>query len=694
MTVMRLATRASKTEAALVFLGVALLLALDVTSIAAAPSAGLAGRFEVSDMFEYRACSRYNEAPELAALVKAGKLPPIEQRLPEKPRVIKRAIMPDGIGVYGGVWRDTFAVPVQSWNWGAGHTQGWFGVNEMVQAGLVDLYPMWMMRSPEPAPMLATSWEWSEDGTTLTMHLMRGVKWSDGTPFTADDVVFTYENYILDPHIPSWVGAEAWTFGGKVTKLEKVDDYTIRWHFGVPYPIAAFYNMGYLNFSIVPKHVYAPFHPSFNPKATYDALLNATPPNDLPPVTLGAFIPVLYRPGEQLILVRNPYYWQVDEACNQLPYISEVWYTEATSGIHRTLNLLANKGDRDNVENPQMFSLIREAALARDSHFDLRFEGFTVGYELVFNLSRHLGVRDDRTRALRDLFRNVKFRQAVSHAIDREGIAVAASPGGLLTRPWYGGFVSGSPLYDEEVVTKYAYDPDRSRALLKEIGFKDTDGDGVVNWPDRSPLAGQNLVIELQVHEDQAASVEIAEALVPLFRSVGISLRPRVVKSTLGLERISTGEWEMAIRRLDTPAPDRSASNYGPTDLASPFWHKAGPGGLRELLDFERQLEKLYDQAKFTASADKRREIFREVLRIHTANLYTVGVYEARRGVAIHKRLKNIPSDLPVYLYEWGLENQPWTAWTPKELQIPPRFQELIPTREAYQNRGWTQAGR
>src|SRR5690606_15123142 len=152
----------------------------------------LAGTSSFDDIVTYRAFDSYQEAPELAALVAEGKLPPEEERLPEEPRVIRRAAMVDGPGVYGGVWRDTFGVPVESWNWGAGQTQGYFGVNEIIQgSGLVDLFPMWMMESPEPAPALAKSWEWSEDGRSLTMHLMRGVRWSDGHPFTADDVLFT-----------------------------------------------------------------------------------------------------------------------------------------------------------------------------------------------------------------------------------------------------------------------------------------------------------------------------------------------------------------------------------------------------------------------------------------------------------------------------------------------------------------------
>jgi peptide/nickel transport system substrate-binding protein len=653
----------------------------------------LRGELQLEDIVEYYALPSYTEAPELAALVEQGKLPPVEERLPREPRVLKQGQMVDGPGVHGGVWRDTFAVPVESWNWGAGQTQGWFGVNELVQEALVDLFPMWMMENPEPAPRLATSWEWSEDGHQLTMHLIEGARWSDGTPFTADDVLFTYENYILDPNVPSWSQASAWTYGGEVTRLEKIDDYTIRFHFGAPFPVAAFNRMGYLNFSIMPKHVFSHYHPAFNPEMEYTDLLTSAPPQDLPPVTLGAYVPVIYRPGEQLILVRNPYHYQVDEEGNQLPYHSEIWYAEASSGEQRTFNLQANRGDRDNVENPQIFGLMFEASQAPDSHFDLRFEDFRIGYRLEPNLSLTRGANTPRARALREMFRTFEFRRALSHAIDRDGLATAAFPGPL-TQGWQGGYQSASPYFDEALkelhAELYTYDPEQSRTLLAELGFRDTDGDGILNWPEGAEVAGQNLIIEALVSEDATASVEAGQALIALFREVDIDLRLRPLTSGALNTQINSGEFDVLIFRIDSPTPDVQMGDFGPVTENDPQWHQAGPGG-RELLPFEEQMAELFNEARFTADPVRRTEIFHEILDLHLANIYTLGLYEARAGLAVHKRLRNIPDDLPTFQYEWGMENMPWLAWTAPEEQIAPRFLEYIPTAEDYENRDWNQ---
>ena len=648
----------------------------------------LLGKLQMDEIVGYGALPSYTEAPELAALVAAGLLPPIEERLPREPRIVKLGQMVDGIGDHGGVWRDTFAVPTAGWDWGH-QTQGWFGVNEMVQAWLVDLFPMWMMEDPEPAPYLARSWEWSEDGTALTMHLVEGARWSDGHPFTADDVLFTYEHYILDPNVPSWRTASAWTYGGEVTTLEKVDDYTIRFHFGASFAVGAFYNMNYLNFSPLPKHVFSAFHPAFNPEKTYADLLVSAPPEDLPIVTMGAYVPVIYRPGEQLILVRNPYFWMVDEAGNQLPYHSEVWYAEAASGDQRTFNLIADTGDRDNVETPAVFSMVFEESQKPGAHFNVRFEEFRTGFRAMMNLAEEFGANTPRERALRQMFRNLDFRRALTHAIDRDGLATAVFPGPL-TQAWYGGYTTASPMSDPDLVDIEAqrFDPALSREILADLGFRDTDGDGILNWPEGTEVAGQNLIIEAISPEDQAAAVEVGQALVPLMRDIGIDFRFRVLTPTAYAVRWGSGNFDILVARVDQPTPEIHLNYYGPATLDDPIWHQSGPHE-RVLLDFEQRIYEIFQEVPLEVDPARRTELMREALKLHTDNIYTLGLYEARGGLAVHNRLRNVPDDLPTYLYQWGMEHMPWIAYTPLEEQVAPRFLDRIPTEEAYQNRAW-----
>lgn len=637
------------------------------------------GEFNLSEVMEYKALPSYQQAPSLRQAVAAGKLPPVEQRLPKEPRVLKSTYMSDGLGVYGGVFRDFSAVPTEGWNWAAGQTQGWFGINQIIQESLVRTATMYLLKEPEPLPNLATSWEWSKDGKTLTMHLIEGAKWSDGVEFTADDVLFTYYDIILDPHVPSWVSADIWTMNGKVTELEKVDKYTIKWHFGAAFPIYIFYYMDYLDFSVAPKHVLAKYHPKYNPDATYDQFINCQPPEDLPVPVLGPWVPVKYEPDKLLVMRRNPYYWTVDEEGRQLPYMDETVFEKGRSGVTRTLNLIAGTCDHTNAENPGAFSFLAEQAQREDAPFRIIWETYTLNYQIYLNLALRKGVASDRDRALRDLFRDLRFRKALSYAIDREGIALATLPGPMV-RPLPSGFPSGAAYYDANAVTSYNYDPEAAKSLLSELGFKDTEGDGILNWT-TGPLAGQNLIITVNINEDQAQAVKIGEALVPMLRDVGIKLNMKVLKAPVMDAKVDSAEWEMLITRPDVLAtPFAYLTELGPITSLSPDWHHAGRGGVRDLLPFEEKIKELLEEVKTETSASRRAEIFSEIQALWTKNLYTVGVIEARRGTGINKRIRNLPPNCPSRLHQWWWTNaMPEQLWVPEDEQLKEFMPDVIP---------------
>jgi len=179
--------------------------------------------FPLDEMIVYKALDSYSQPEWMDAMVASGQLPPVEERLPDEPQVFLASGMSTGLGEYGGVWRDFSACPTEGWNLGAGQTQGWFGINIIYQEALVKTGPIWMRSdNVEPFPNLAKSWEWSDDGMELTMHLIEGAKWSDGEPFTADDVMFTWEYEILDPKDKHNTSRTTWKDNGEDVNLEKV----------------------------------------------------------------------------------------------------------------------------------------------------------------------------------------------------------------------------------------------------------------------------------------------------------------------------------------------------------------------------------------------------------------------------------------------------------------------------------------
>ncbi len=249
-------------------------------------------RQKISEIVTYKALPEYKEPAWVTDLVKAGKLPAIKDRLPKEPRVILKSGMADGVGVYGDVGRFFSACPTAGWNTMAGTTAGWFGIESYTNRydSLVRMGPLWRTEPDvEPFPQLAKSWEWSADGKQLTMKLMEGVKWSDGVPFNADDVIFTWEDMrqrserqraVARPMPSSSAGSPA--------KLEKIDDYTIRWTFGAAKPPSALFNMAESRMDIMPAHILKPMHPKYNKDIDYKKFANFPSPQDLPQVTTGA----------------------------------------------------------------------------------------------------------------------------------------------------------------------------------------------------------------------------------------------------------------------------------------------------------------------------------------------------------------------------------------------------------------------
>ena len=293
--------------------------------------------------------------------VDTGKLPPVEERLPKEPLVFKTANMPDGIGVYGDVMRHVIGGRPQGWNYVAGQNQGWGGIDIGMFECLTRTGPLFEVNAEElePLPNLAKSWDWSDDGTDLTMHLIEGAKWSDGAPFNADDVMFYWDDNVVDPN-----SRRSRRVAGDLRRRHDAREGR-RQHDPVDLqgrvPEQYLYAMAYGSFCPGPAHILKPQHPKYS-KNTYDQYTNAFPPNYMNFPVMGAWVPVEYRPDDIIVLRRNPYYWKVDDKGNQLPYLDEITYRLST-WADRDVQAVAGTGDFSNLEQPENYveSLKRSA---------------------------------------------------------------------------------------------------------------------------------------------------------------------------------------------------------------------------------------------------------------------------------------------------------------------------------------------
>lgn len=633
-------------------------------------------KLPLDQILTYKALDSYSEPEWISELVAAGELPPVEERLPKEPRVILASGMSDGIGVYGGVWRDFSACPTEGYNRGAGQSAGWFGIEAAIFASLLKSGPIYRRSDAiEPLPYVAKSWEWSEDGRELTMNLIEGAKWSDGHPFTTEDILFTWEDMILDPNVNSPKGASAWEINGEMTQLEVIDDFTFKFIFPVEKPVFTLFLMDEGDFHISPAHVLKPLHPKYNEDTDYVEFEAAMPPDEIP-VVLGEFVPVEYKTDELMILRRNPYYWGVDEEGNQLPYLDEVVFEKGPSGVGRTINTMAGSGDHSNLENPSTFIETLTRAAEDDAHFYVEWGPETLGFGIDLNYSTSLGITSDRDLAVRELFRDLRFRQALSFALDREGIAQAILRGPFL-RGYAGGLFPGSSYFDRSSVAYYNNNVDAAKALLADMGLEDTDGDGILNFPD----GGENIVLSLNTSEDAEETQTVGDAAVTLWSEIGIKVNTRPLNSAALNDLNVSGEWDMRVSRYGQvyAVPFTRCTDLAPVTKEFGI-HREG-SEPREFMDFELELIDIVNQFCLEPDTDTRLELMSEYNRIFTENVYQIGVFVGRYGLAAAKRFKNIPAGMPVFMYNWTWENvMPEQVWVEPSEQIEQIKPGVIPT--------------
>ena len=388
----------------------------------------------------------YNEAPMLAERVEAGELPPVEERLPANPLVVEAV---DSVGEYGGTWRRAFR-----------------GIADFHAYGRTVYDPV--LRWPRnPAdgvqPGLAERWEWNEDDTELTLYFREGLRWSDGEPWTVDDVIFWWEAIETNENITPSIHSE-WIVNGEPMELEKIDDYTLTLKFAGPNGLAltvglafhghqwplAFERFGFF----APEHYLAQFHPEYSDTGDYQLFEEMANDFNVDRPVMWAWKITEWEPGAtEMVTERNPYYWKVDAEGNQLPYIDRQHYSLVEDNA--AINVLAIAGEIDMQHRGielSSYPVYQENAEAGNFNMLLWPTASAAATALFFNQS----YPDEQYR---ELFQTLEFRQAMSVAIDRDTINEVAYLGQGVPRT--STVVPDSAYYDPELESHFAqFDPD------------------------------------------------------------------------------------------------------------------------------------------------------------------------------------------------------------------------------------------
>lgn len=620
-----------------------------------------------SDILEYKALPAYSEPDWVKAFEAAGKLPPLKDRLPKEPMVYKTANEPDGTGVYGDVMRHVIGGRPEGWNYWAGQSYGWGGIDIGLLECLTRTGPLFEVNSTDlqPLPNLAKAWDWSADGKTLTVHLIEGAKWSDGAPFTTADTEFYYNDIVSDKNLKPLNGASLESFANGVYK--NIDDYNFTLTFDTPFPEAVLYNMAYGNFCPGPSHILKPQHPKYGGKS-YDAFQKAFPSDYMNFPVMGAWAVVEHRPDDVVVLRRNPYYWKVDEAGNQLPYLDELQYRLST-WADRDVQAVAGTGDFSNLEQAENFVESLKKAADPASPAKLAFGPRTIGYSLYPNLSGNgWGEPDANAQAIRELNRNLDFRKAITYGIDRQRLGNSLVKGPF-TAIYPGGLYDGTSYYDKASTVYYPFDVASAKAELEKAGLKDTDGDGFVNLPNGGP----DLNITLLANADYQTDKNLAEGVIAMMGDIGIKV---TLNALAGKDRDAAAQsgkfdWMVLRNTSELITVVQNTAQLAPTGPSTSLHHRANDKGEMDLLDYEKDMVDTIN--KFIAARDpaERVALMKHFQNVYTANLDGIGLTAYPGALIVNKRFANIPPGAPIMMYNWAEDNIiRERVFVPKDQQI------------------------
>ncbi len=608
---------------------------------------------------------KYNEAPMLAEQVRAGELPPVDERLPSNPFTLDPV---ESVGQYGG-----------EWNGGTIETNGNFWVRNGGYQQLLRWTPEW----DGIVPNVAESYEVNEDATEFIFHLREGVRYSDGAPLTADDILFWYEDVLMNseltPTVPTWLRR-----GETPVTVEKIDDYTVKFSFDQSHGLfikrATQTNADV--FAYFPRHYLEQFHANYNENvaeeakaAGFDTWLDYFGAKST--LHQNAELPSL-RPwimqesiGEsssgRVISVRNPYFFKVDSAGNQLPYFDH--FAVEIANDPQVLVLKGLNGELDYQERH-----ISDPA-NKAVFFDNREAGDYDFYELYpttvneFIIQLNLNTTDD---VLREIFRNKDFRIGLSHAINRQEIIDLVHVG--QGEPWQASPRPESRYHHEQLATQYTeHNVDLANEHLDKAGYSERDADGFRLGPD-----GNRISFIMELDQGRTTYIDAMALIKPQWEAVGVEVNVRTMERSLWEERCrgrsldfhasghrfggGSGDAVVLDARYWLPM-NNGSSMYA---KAWSFWYNDREDELAEEPpeNVKRAMD-LYDAIGLTADDEEQFQLMMQVLDIAAEEFYAIGtVLEPSAFGIVTNRMRNVPKRLPnSWIYPTPAPYNPEQFW-------------------------------
>ena len=540
----------------------------------------------------------------------------------------------------GGTLRLALPSAPQSFNfYGVLDNSAYTVINQFL-AGLVDLHPV----TNVVRPGLAESWEFSKDYMEITFKL-RDVKWSDGVPFTADDVLFTMDYFVMNK-VAKGNSVDRFTAAGKQVEWVKINPKTVKAVLPAPMP-GIFQSLAQAN--IYPKHKLEAKIDKSNPDSVNKVWLTDTPTKGF--TSIGPYMLSDYIVDQKVVLKKNPNYWKVDSKNNKLPYFDSLEYLIVKDAEVRTAMFMSGQLDWMDVEATAYPTLKQK---------ELSGAPFTIFLaEPTKNVPSpvHIAFNFDASNInLKNLFSNTKFRQAMEFALDRyriidevyQGLAVL---GGVPVLP------SNKAFYNPKIESiRRGFDLSKAATYLDELGIKDTNKDGIREFKDGTKVEFTLLVANSPVDHQDVGLVfkENVEKL-------GIKINLQVLDATLVGQKFGSGDFEAGIRAFgNQPDPELRKAIWQPGRQLYYFHRTTMNQNTKEpdqtyMYDWEKEVFEMFEKGAVTMNPELRKSYYDKWQELYAEYLPVIFVCKGKNLYGANKTLGNAyqAKDGLVYFSTW-----------------------------------------
>ncbi|MEM8915325.1 MAG: ABC transporter substrate-binding protein [Pseudomonadota bacterium] len=585
----------------------------------------------------------YQEVPYLADAVAAGDLPPVTERVPQSPNVSDKEP-----GQSGGTisWLARRAKDIRIMNvYGYARLVGYNEAFELV-------------------PDLLESVEVEEE-RIFTLTLRPGHKWSDGAPFTSADFEYFWtdieNNGDLKPYGPDY----RLLVNDELPLVEIIDEVTVRYTWSAPNPefLPALAGARPL-YIYAPKHYLSQFHQKYADAGELDGLVEASGEKDWVSLHIrrghlydadNTALPTLQpwtvktpQPAERFVFERNPFYHRVDTAGNQLPYLDEVIVNIADSSL---IPAKTGAGESDLQARSLRFDNFTFLKAAEERNdYSVRLWPTALGSEIA--LYPNLTVNDE---GWREVLRDVRFRRALSLAVNREEINQVIFFG--LATSGNNTALAASPFFSEDRLTRWAtFDIDQANALLDEAGLTERSDSGLRLLPDGRPME-----ITIETAGERSVEIDVIGLIAESWAKLGIKAVANPSQRDVFRNRVFAGEAVMSVwMGLDNAL---FAKTTVPFELApvdqnwlqyakwGQFAQTGGEAGEPPDMEFGIRLMDLFRAWRETPDPTRREEILTEMLEIHASEVTSIGIVQGvLQPVVVSNKLQGVPAEA---VYSW-----------------------------------------